>query len=43
MRIGILYLLARVVTTAFFLVAAAVTPQASRFGRDPGLGTFAAG
>lgn len=42
-RIGILYILARLVTTAFFLLAAELTPLASRFGQHAGLGTFAAG
>ena len=42
-RIGILYLLARLVTTLFFLMAAQLAPNWSRFGRDPSLGTFAAG
>lgn len=42
-RIGILYLLARLVTTSYFLIAAALTPPASRFGGQAGLGTFAAG
>jgi hypothetical protein len=42
-RLGILYLLARAVTTVFFLVAAQLAPNWSRFGRDASLGSFAAG
>jgi hypothetical protein len=42
-RIGVLYGLARVVTTGFFLIAAALAPPTSRFGLEPGLGSFAAG
>ncbi|MFH8250384.1 hypothetical protein ACH3VR_08485 [Microbacterium sp. B2969] len=42
-RIGILYVVARLVTTGFFLLAVTVTPLASRFGTSPGLGTYAAG
>ncbi|WP_345803097.1 hypothetical protein AAIB33_08455 [Microbacterium sp. AZCO] len=42
-RIGIVYVLARLVTTGLFLAAAAVTPLNSRFGSSPGLGAFAAG
>ncbi len=42
-RIGILYLLARAVTTVFFVMAAQLAPLASRFGADPSPGTFAAG
>lgn len=42
-RIGILYVLARLVTTAFFLLAAELAPMESRFGEHADLGTFAVG
>jgi hypothetical protein len=43
LRIGILYALARAVTTGFFLIAAGLAPVGSRFGQNASLGTFAAG
>ena len=42
-RIGILYLASRVVTTGFFLVAAELSGPASRFGPDATVGTLAMG
>ncbi|QIG40293.1 hypothetical protein G5T42_13070 [Microbacterium sp. 4R-513] len=42
-RIGILYILARLVTTLFFVAAAQLAPNWSRFGRDASVGSFAAG
>lgn len=42
-RIGILYLLARLVTTLFFVAAGQLAPFWSRFGREATVGTFAAG
>lgn len=42
-RIAIWYVLARVVTTGFFLLAAHLAVPASRFGPDPTLGSFIMG
>ncbi|WP_243074572.1 hypothetical protein [Microbacterium sp. SS28] len=42
-RIGILYVLARLVTTAFFAMAAELAPFGSRFGADATPSAFAAG
>lgn len=42
-RIGIVYALARVVTTLFLLLAAHLSVQGSRFGEGAGLGDFAVG
>lgn len=42
-RIGAIYLVARLVTTGFFLLAASVAPASSRFGPDPSLGDFVLG
>ncbi|WP_223171400.1 hypothetical protein [Microbacterium sp. NIBRBAC000506063] len=35
MRIGVIYLVARIVTTGFFLLAAQLSTPASRFGATP--------
>lgn len=43
LRIGILYVLARLVTTGFFLAAAGLAPEGSRFGAHAGLESFALG
>ncbi|MFT4220809.1 MAG: hypothetical protein QM611_09860 [Microbacterium sp.] len=43
LRIGILYLLCRVVTSVFFLVAAELSGPTSRFGAKPSIGDFAIG
>jgi hypothetical protein len=42
-RIGILYLLARAVTAAYFVIAGQLAPLRSRFGADPSPASFAAG
>lgn len=42
-RIGILYVLARLATTGFFLAAAGASGPASRYGENPSLGEFALG
>jgi hypothetical protein len=42
-RIGIVYVLARLVTSGFFLLAGALSTPASRFGENPGLATLAIG
>ena len=43
LRVGILYLAARVVTTLFLILAAALSPAGSRFGQDATIGTFVLG
>ncbi|MEV8250761.1 hypothetical protein AB0O87_07540 [Microbacterium sp. NPDC076768] len=43
LRIGIIYLVARVTTTAFLLLAASLSTASSRFGADPGLANFIVG
>jgi hypothetical protein len=43
LRIAVVYLAARAVTTVFFLDAASVSTSLSRFGADPGLGSFVVG
>ncbi len=43
MRVGVLYLAARAVTTGFFLAAAALSGPASRFGADATVGDLAMG
>jgi hypothetical protein len=43
LRIGILYLAARVVTTGFLILAAAMAPAGSRFGPDATIGSFVLG
>lgn len=43
LRVAILYLLARVVTTAFFVGAAELSTAASRYGVRPGVGTLLMG
>lgn len=43
LRIAVIYLVARVVTTGFFLLAAALSTSLSRFGADPGLADFVLG
>jgi hypothetical protein len=42
-RIALIYVAARVVTTVFFLIAAALSGPASRYGVDPSLGQLALG
>ena len=42
-RIGVLYVLARGVTAAFFVLAAQLAPLGSRFGADPTAASFADG
>lgn len=42
-RIAVIYALARIVTTALFVVAARIAPEGSRFGQNPSLLEFAAG
>ncbi|PKI92097.1 hypothetical protein CW368_04470 [Actinomycetales bacterium SN12] len=42
-RIAIIYLLSRLVTTGFFVLAAAASSPASRFGAAPTLGDYALG
>lgn len=42
-RIGILYVAARVVTTVFFVLAGAMAPAGSRFGPDASFGELAVG
>ncbi|WP_245570308.1 mannosyltransferase family protein [Microbacterium luticocti] len=42
-RIGVLYLAARVVTTAMFALASALSTPESRFGAAPGVGTLLMG
>lgn len=42
-RIAVIYVAARLVTTGFFLLAAAVSGPASRYGVAPSLGEFALG
>lgn len=41
--IGVIYLVARLVTTAFFLFAASLSTSSSRFGADPALADFVLG
>ncbi len=43
MRIGILYVLSRLVTTGFFLIAAELSGPTSRFGENATLGSLALG
>lgn len=43
LKIALIYLSARVVTTAFLLLASAMSDADSRFGRRPGLGPFVVG
>lgn len=43
LRIGLLYVLARLVTTAFFLLASQASGPGSRYGEDPSLGALAVG
>lgn len=43
LRIGIIYLVARVTTTAFLLLAASLSTASSRFGADAGLANFIVG
>ena len=43
LRIAVIYLGARVVTTAFFLVAGSLSTGASRFGADAGVVDFILG
>ena len=42
-RIAIIYVLARMVTTGFLLLASALAPAGSRFGAGPSLGDFVVG
>ncbi len=42
-RIGVLYVLSRLVTTGFFFIAAELSGPASRYGPDATVGTFAMG
>ena len=42
-RVGIVYLAARVITTAFLLLAASLSGAGSRFGEDANLGTLVTG
>jgi hypothetical protein len=42
-RIALVYLLARLITTGFLLLAAALSTSASRFGADAGLADFVLG
>lgn len=42
-RIAVIYVVARLVTTAFLIVAATQSTSLSRFGAQPGLGTFVLG
>ncbi len=42
-RIGVIYLAARAVTTSFFLLAAHLSTPASRFGANPRLGDYVLG
>lgn len=42
-RIGIVYVLSRLVTTGFFLLASALSTPLSRFGENPGLASLAIG
>jgi hypothetical protein len=42
-RIGLIYLLARIVTTLFLVLAAGMSGPTSRFGGDPDLGDFVVG
>lgn len=43
LRIAVIYLVARLVTTGFFLVAASLSTSLSRFGADAGLPDFVVG
>lgn len=42
-RIAVIYLVARLITTGFLLLAASMSTAASRFGPDPGLDDFVLG
>ncbi|SJN29973.1 Integral membrane protein [Microbacterium esteraromaticum] len=42
-RIAVIYLLARLVTTSFFVLAASLSTPSSRFGMQPGLGDYVLG
>ncbi|MBO9626675.1 MAG: hypothetical protein J7484_09905 [Microbacterium sp.] len=42
-RIAVVYIAARIVTTVFLLVAASLSTSLSRFGAQPGLGSFVVG